>query len=126
MTGSGENTDTSVARKRDILIPFSIVFLLAYIITEKSPFLFLAFGVLAIFNFLPPLADKLGGILEVLLLSVGRVVSSVLLTSIFLFLLTPLSFIYKMNDNLRLKKKPGSLFHERQKEFSADDFRKMW
>ena len=126
MVGSGEHTDTSVARKRDILIPFSIVFLLVYVITEKNPFLFLAFGVLVVFNFLPSLADKLGRILEILILSVGRVVSSVLLTSIFLFLLTPLSFIYKMNDNLRLKRKPGSLFHERQKEFSADDFKKMW
>ena len=114
-----------------ILVSLAIVFLILHLTTGVFIFLPISIGLLVAYNFIPPLARILSVVLEQFFFAVGTVISTILLSLIFFLLVTPLGFIFRMGgDKLRVKKetaqKLDSLFVERNKEFSPQDFEKMW
>lgn len=59
---------------------------------------------------------------------IGRVMPKVILSIVFFFILTPISFFYKLRgfDTLRLKKKSDTNYTEHKPEFTKQDFENIW
>lgn len=103
-------------------------FLLIFILTKTIMFLYisLAFGITGIF--IKPLAKYIAVAWFKLADILSYVSSKIILGTLFFIVLYPVSLLYKLtnNDKLRLKKTESSNWIKRNHRFSATDIEKIW
>jgi hypothetical protein len=112
----------------EAILVISTGLLLFYFITHRQVFLYSSFIFGAIGVFVKPLATwiaigwyKVGELL-------GMIVSKVILTVVFFFLLVPIALLYRLfnKDPLRLKKQDKSNWSIREHVYSGNDLKNTW
>lgn len=81
------------------------------------------------FVFIPPFGDLVLKIWFGIAEALGWFSSRVLLSSVYFIFLTPLAFFYRLSGNNPLKLKRfdgGSVFDERNHQYTKDDLENMW
>lgn len=112
----------------EAILVIVIGFLILFLIYKQIYFLYisLGFGIVGIIN--EPLARliskgwyKLGELM-------GFIVSKIVLTIVFFFLLVPIALLYKIfnNDTLKLKRTTDTLWFDRNHKYSSSDFKNPW
>ena len=90
----------------------------------------LAFLLLVVAAVMPALTARIAKLWETFSAFIGRVNSRILLTGIYYLVLTPVALLNRLfsGDNLHLEQipAPGSYWHERNKTYGPEDFKKGW
>ena len=104
----------------------TIFLLVLFLFTQYKPLLLLALTILVINTFFKPIANFINKYLEKFLKLFGEIISKGVLTVIFYVFLTPIAFLYRLKNRNPLDLLPNSqtLWKERNKEFSKEDFEK--
>lgn len=107
-----------------MFISLAMIFVIISMIRGSEIPLWGALIILSVYIFLPKkIEQKIGEKLQI----IADIISSVALSIIFIFILTPLGLISRINnDRLRLKKNYKTLFSEVNKDFGKENFEKMW
>jgi len=102
--------------------------MILFVVSVKSWIIFLAITVSAVFILIPPLALIIHKAWMGLADLLGRIVPRLLLSLVWIVILTPLAFIYRLtgHDDLKLKRSQNSQFSDCPKEYSPVDFEKPW
>lgn len=106
-----------------------IGFLILYLIFQSPYWFYIALGI----GVLSLISKRIGDGIVWLWMSIGRLLgwvnSRILLTIIYLFVLTPIAFFSRIwkDDALGMKKKEkGSYYVERNHQFKKENFEEMW
>ena len=106
----------------------TIAFLVLYFFTQNVLFIkiALAFGLIGIF--VKPLAKYIAILWFKLADVLNYVVSKVIFGSLFFVVLFPISLLYKItnNDKLRIKRSKGSMWVERNHVYKSNDLTNIW
>ncbi len=103
-------------------------FLLLYLLTKNDLFLFLAFAFGITGIFVKPLAKYIAIAWFKLADVLNYFVSNIILGTLFLVVLFPVSLLYKISnkDKLRLKRSKSSIWIERNHTYSSADLENIW
>lgn len=107
---------------------FALLCLLGGVIFERPAFLYAAIVTLLIALFIPPLARLITRGWGKLSRVIAAINSRILLTLLFFLVLAPLAYLYRLfnRDPLKLAKRSGSLYSDRNHIYTRDDLEKMW
>ena len=103
-------------------------FLMIFIITKNELFLYISLGLGITGIFIKPIAKYIAVAWFKLADILSYVTSKIILGILFFIVLYPVSILYKLsnNDRLRLKRPETSNWVERNHTFSASDIEKIW
>jgi hypothetical protein len=103
-------------------------FLLIFIITQNELFLYISLGLGVTGIFFKPIAKYIAVAWFKLADILSYVTSKIILGILFFAVLFPVSILYKLlnNDKLKLKRSETSNWVERNHAFSASDIEKIW
>lgn len=102
--------------------------LIFYLITHEKVLLYVALGIGLSGIFIQPLAGLISYLWYKLGDAMGFVMSKIILSIIFLLLLTPIALLYRLlsKDPLMLRKKGDSTFTDRRHSYTAKDLQNPW
>lgn len=107
-----------------------LVGLVAYWFFRIEAILILSLVLLFIALFIPSLSKLISSYWMKLAELIGGVVSKIILSLIFIIVLIPISFLYKLfnrkEDALQLKKKDAGYWKETNTIFTPENFKKIW
>lgn len=94
----------------------------------NSIFLYIASGVGISGIFIPPLGKIIAEGWYQLAELLNRIMSKVLMTIIYLFILVPVALLSRISkkDRLSLRRREGSLWNEREHRYTPGDLDKLW
>lgn len=103
-------------------------FLLVFLLTKISFFLYLSFTLGVIGIFVRPLAKLISIAWFKLADFLNYVMSRVLLGTVFFVILLPISLIYRLtnSDKLHLSNRSASTWNERNKKYKGADLENIW
>ncbi|HPR32099.1 MAG TPA: SxtJ family membrane protein [Prolixibacteraceae bacterium] len=115
-------------KELEALLVIATGFLVFYILREKEWMLYVSMAIGITGIFFRPLANLLARVWYKLGDWFGWVVSKVVLSLLFFLFLVPLALLYRMfhHDSLRLKKRPESMWLERNHVYTASDLTNIW
>ena len=100
---------------------------IGYLLFHKLILLYLSFTLLLILIFLPKLSLQITKYTDVLITYIGTVLKSILLSFMFFVIIIPISIVYNLKRQNKINNKTAiSFFQQRESEFSAIGFKKMW
>ncbi len=106
----------------------SVFFILLYLLTGKILFLYISFGLLVTYNFIPKIDKSLSSLWLKLSYLLGTVNTKIILAIVWFLILTPLALIRRPGKNLLRLKKPeiSSYWDERNIKFDKSSLEKGW
>jgi predicted membrane protein len=104
----------------------AILLLVLFLLTQYNSLLILALILLIINTLFKDIAEPINKYLELTLKFFGEIISKLALFLVFYVFLTPIAFLYRMKNKNPLNLTPDTqtLWKERNKEFSKEDFEK--
>ncbi|MEO1451942.1 MAG: SxtJ family membrane protein [Bacteroidota bacterium] len=110
------------------LLGIVVGFTLLHIWLGHSLWLYLALGIGLSGILSTRLATRIQKGWHILTKSIGRMNGYVLLSLLYLVILTPLAWLYRLgkNDPLFFKHQAKSYFHEMEKTYTTEDLQDMW
>ncbi len=106
----------------------TVGFLVLYFIFKSQAFIYVAFAFGIIGIFIPALARYITIAWFKLADALNFVVSKIILGTIFIIVLVPVSFFYKKlgKEKLNIKKTDRSSWHFRDKKYDKNDLENVW
>ena len=106
----------------------SLVFLLLFLITQKLSLLYISLILLIIYNFVPVLNKLVVLIWTQLTLLISTINSKIILSIIYILILTPIAILRRFKKNPLWLKQPelSSYWKDKNKTLSKQDLIKGW
>ncbi len=103
-------------------------FIIVYWISPKKIYLLIALIFILIGVVSPYLSSKISWIWLKFAELLGGVMSKIILSIVYFIFLVPIALLYRLTtkNHLFLKRKKGSYYVERNKQYSPGDIKKIW
>lgn len=97
-----------------------------YLLLSVAWILWAALGLIVVTLIFPPISVIVDKAWFRLAEAIGFIMGMILFTAVYLLLLLPLALLFKKRLSIRLKRKDGSLFTERNHLYMAKDMENIW
>ncbi len=115
-------------KKLETMLVITVGFLVLYYFFKTNVLLIVALiaGLIGVFSDF--LSEKISWLWGKIAHFLGLFNGTIILSLVFFIVLTPIAFLFKLTkkDNLKLKKQTGTIYVERNHEYTAEDLENVW